>query len=155
MTAMLDHPSSEETTVSVSVRPVAPAVATDYTLAGSQLTIAAGATESTGEVTITGVNNVVDAPDKEVTVRARATNSQGVASHPADVTLTITDDEGAPELRIGDASVVEGDTGSATMTFTVRLSPASSSEVTVDWATSGGDGDRGDGLHDGERQPDL
>ena len=102
--ARLTHPSSEETTVTVSVTPVDPAVAGDYTLSGSRLRIEAGETTSTGtvtdRVTITAVNNEVDAPDKEVTVTATATNSQGVAGDPAEVTLTITDDEDAPTVTL-------------------------------------------------------
>ena len=38
---------------------------------GTALTIAAGSTTSTGVVTVTAVDNVVDAPDKTVTVSAR------------------------------------------------------------------------------------
>ncbi len=112
VTATLDHPSSEETTVTVSVAPVSPAVAGDYTLSGSQLTIPEGATASTGTVTITAVDNAVDAPHKTVTVSATATNTQGITD-PEAVTLTITDDEnvaptGAP--TIDDTSPVVGET---------------------------------------------
>ncbi len=142
VTASLDRPSSAATTVTVSAAPVTPAVANDYTLVGSQLTIPADSLTSTGEVTITAVDNDVDALDKEVTVSATATNDQGITA-PPNVTLTITDDD-APELSIGDASVDEGDTGdSATLTFTVTLSPAATLPVTVDWATSDGTAEAG------------
>ena len=137
VTATLDHPSSEDTTVTVTATPEPPAVSGDYTLSGSQLTIAAGETTSTGEVTITAVNNDVDAADKEVTVSATATNTQGI-TNPGSVTLSITDDD-APALSIGDASVTEGDAGeSASLTFTVTLTPAATLPVTVDWVTSDG-----------------
>ena len=142
VTATLDRPSSAATTVTVSAAPVSPAVAGDYTLTGSQLTIAAGETTSTGEVTITAVNNEVDALAKEVTVSATATNSQGITA-PQDTTLTITDDD-APSLSIGDASVTEGDDGeSPTLTFTVTLAPAATLPVTVDWATADGTAEAG------------
>ena len=137
VTATLDRPSNAATTVTVAVTPVTPAVAGDYTLSGTALTIAAGETTSTGEVTITAVDNDVDAMDKEVTVSATVANTQGVTA-PDSVTLTITDDD-APALSIGDASVAEGDAGeSATLTFTVTLTPAATLPVTVDWATSDG-----------------
>ena len=88
-------------------------------------------------MTITAVNNAVDALDKTVTVSATATNTQGITA-PQNETLTITDDD-APELSIGDASVNEGDSGeSATLTFTVTLSPAATLPVTVDWKTADG-----------------
>ncbi len=142
VTATLDHPSSEATTVTVSAAPVSPAVANDYTLAGSQLTIPAGETDSTGVVTITAVNNDVDALNKEVTVSATVENTQGVTA-PQDVMLTITDDD-APALSIADASVDEGDAGeSATLTFTVTLTPAATLPVTVDWKTADGTAEAG------------
>ena len=69
------------TTVTVSVAPDSPAVAGDYTLSSNRvLMIAAGATTSTGTVTVTSVNNAVDAPDKTVTVSGTATNAQGVTA---------------------------------------------------------------------------
>ena len=137
MTATLDHPSSEATTVTVTVTPVAPAMADDYTLSANlELTIPASATESEGVVTITAANNDVDAPDKTVTVSATATNDRGVTA-PQAVTLTITDDD-LVELSVDDVSVAEGDSGSTTMQFTVTLDPAAKGEVTVDWATADG-----------------
>ena len=113
VTARLDHPSSEETAVTVTVAPKSPAVEGDYTLSTNKtLTIAAGATTSTGAVTITAVNNAVDAPNKAVTVSATAENTQGITA-PQDVTLTIRDDEnvaptGAP--TIDDTTPVVGET---------------------------------------------
>ena len=137
VTATLNHPSSEATTVTVSASPVSPAVAGDYTLSGNlDLTIAAGATTSTGTVTITAVDNDVVAAAKEVTVSATATNSQGITA-PQDVTLAIRDDD-EPGLSIADASVAEGDSGGTTLAFTVTLNPAAVSPVTVDWATADG-----------------
>ena len=53
---------------------------------------------STGEVTITAVDNDVDAPDKTVTVSG-AVSLDGVTA-PANVTVTITDDD-EPVVTIG------------------------------------------------------
>ena len=93
--ASLDRASGVETTITVSATPRTGASAADYTLsANTTLTIAQGATSSTGTVTITAVDNDVDAPDKSVSVAGAATNSLGV-NGPADVTLTITDDDEA------------------------------------------------------------
>ena len=101
VTATLDHASSEATTVTVSATPVSPAVAGDFTLSGSTtLSIAAGATTTPDSVTITAVDNGVDAPDKRVTVSATATNTHRVNA-PKDVTLTITDDESTPTVDAG------------------------------------------------------
>ena len=78
VTATLSGASSQATTVTVSATAVSPAVAGDFALStNTTLTIAADATASTGVVTITGVDNSVDAPDKTVTVSATASNTQG------------------------------------------------------------------------------
>ena len=43
-----------------------------------------------------------------------------------------------PSISIDDVAVVEGDVGTTDATFTISLSTTSSSQVTVNWATSGG-----------------
>ena len=57
-----------------------------------------------------------------------------------------------PGLSIADSSASEG---AGTMAFAVSLSEASSAQVTVVYATSGGERDPGDGLHGGERDAHL
>ena len=77
----------------VTASPVSPAVSGDVTISSNRtLTIAAGQTSSTGAVTITGVDNGVDAPDKFVLVWATVSGGRGVNA-PSILTLTITDDE--------------------------------------------------------------
>ena len=111
ITAVLDHPSSETTTIEISSAAVNPAVTGDYTITTNKtLTIAQGATDSTGNVRITAVDNDVDAPHKEVRVSARASNSQGVQATGgasgrvnvalSNVVLSITDDEETPVLSL-------------------------------------------------------
>ena len=63
------------------------------------LAIAIGQTTSTGTVTITAVNNITDAPDKDVTVSGTAVNTQGI-TQPAYETLTISDDELPPTVTL-------------------------------------------------------
>ena len=99
VTARLSHPSSAPTTVTVSATEVSPALATDFQITGTVLSIAAGATQS-GTATIRAVNNDTDAPNKEVTVSATVVNTQGYeANTPVDVVLTIADDEPPPTSR--------------------------------------------------------
>ncbi len=120
VTARLDQPSSEMTTISVSAHPRSPALSSDYILSGTTLTIAAGQTTSTGDVTITAVDNDVDAPDKTITIRGSASNTAGVTG-PADVTLRITDDDvamPAVTLFLSPASISENG-GSTTVTATL------------------------------------
>ncbi len=125
VTATLSDASSEAVTVTVSATPVSPAVAGDFAQSGTTLTIAAGATTSTGTVTITAVDDTVDAPDKEVTVWATVSGGNGVSA-PADRTLTITDDEEAPTgmtLSVSPTEVSEG-AGETSVTVTARLTGA-------------------------------
>ena len=130
VTASLDRASSEAVTLTVAAAAGTNAVAGDFSLSdATTLTVAAGATSSTGTVTVTAVDNTVDAPDKEVTVTAAVSGDSGIAA-PASVTLTIEDDEAAPgvTLAVADSSVAE-DGGTTTVTAT--LSHASSAATTV------------------------
>ena len=120
VTARLDRESSETTTVTVSAMAVSPAVAEDLTVSVNKtLTILEGQKNSTGTVTITTNNNDVDTPNKTVRVSGAADNSHGVTD-PADVTLTITDDDAAPvmTLEVRPAVIAEAAGNSA---VTVRI----------------------------------
>ena len=77
-TAEVTVEDDDAPTVTVSAAPVSPATANDYTLSANRvLTVAAGATTSTGAVTVTGVDNDVEGPDRRVTVSGTATNGRG------------------------------------------------------------------------------
>ena len=125
VTATLDHPSSEATRIAVSATPVNPADAADFSLSGTILTIAAGATTSTGTVTITANDNEIDHPDREVTVSGSATNELMI-KQPAFRRLTIADDEQTSTtvtLSLSLTEVSEGDPG-RTVTVTGTLDAA-------------------------------
>ena len=124
VTATLDSPSTAETTVTVMVEPVAPAVVGDFQLNGTTLTIPPGETESTGTVTIKAVDNTVEAPNKRVTVSATTQNAFGVGD-PPDRTLTITDNEFPSRtvtLSVSPSEIQEG--VSQTVTVTAELDGA-------------------------------
>ena len=98
VTATLSHPSSADTTVEVSAAVVHPTSAGDIRLSGTSLTIPAGARESSTSATLWARDNPVDEADKQVSVRGRAENPQGVQSpNVGPVTVTITDDD-PPEV---------------------------------------------------------
>lgn len=66
---------------------------------------------------------------------------QGTAVPVADITfvsanLQVGSSQGLPEISVSDAQLVEGDSGTSAMEFTVSLSEASETEITVDYATS-------------------
>ena len=144
VTAELSNPSSEATTVTVSAAPVSPAVAGDFALSANRtLTIAAGATTTTGVVTIEADDNDTDAPDRRVTVSATATNRQGI-EQPDNVTLTIEDDE-APPLVTLSLSATSTSEKFGTTVATASLTHPSSATTTVmltpapgDWTADGG-----------------
>ena len=128
VTATLTGPSSQPVTVMVSAVAVSPAVSGDFALSANEtLTIAAGQTTSTGTVTITAVNNDIDAPDKKITVSG---NASGGVTSPTSQTLTITDDEDTPTVTLElDPSSISENGGVSTVT--ARLSGPSSEAVTV------------------------
>ena len=142
VTAMVSPASSEAFTVSVSASAVSPAVAGDFMLTGTTLSFAANATKSTGGVTITAVDNAVDAPDKMV--RVSGTVSLSETDAPTDVTLIITDDEEQPTdppktetpvvTLLLTPQMISEDGGVSTVTAIV--SPASSEAFTVTVSTS-------------------
>ena len=81
VTATLSDSAIAEVTVLVSASAVSPATSGDFTLSTNRkLTIAGGATTSTGTVTITGVDNNVDSPKKTVTVSGAASLRRSVES---------------------------------------------------------------------------
>ena len=134
VTATASPASAEAFTVTVSAVAVDPAVARDFTLAGATLSFAADATMSTGEVTITAVDNDEDAPDKTVTVSG-SVSLDGVTA-PADVSLTIVDDDEAPVERGVDISptaltIGEGDATGGSYTLNLIAEPSEAVIVSV------------------------
>ena len=132
VTATLSKAVSEAVTVTVSAAPVSPAEEGDFTLsANTKLTIAAGATTSTGTVEITANDNEVDAPNKEVTVSGAASGSTGESAL-ADQTLTITDDDTRGlELSTTSVRVTEAAGTGRTAQYTVALGSQPTAAVTV------------------------
>ncbi len=121
VTATLSGESSEAVVLTVSA-------AADVTLSSAkELTIAAGALASSGIVTVTAVDNDVDAPDKQVMVSAGAGGGHGVED-PANAALTITDDD-ERGVVISEASVSVRESDDTTnqnrredqATYTVKL----------------------------------
>ena len=133
VTATASPASAEAFTVTVSAVAVDPAVAGDFTLGGATLSFAADATASTGEVTITAVDNDEDAPDKTVTVSG-SVSLDGVDA-PANVALTIADDDEpvvaeTPVLTLVLTPASIGENGGVSR-VTATASPASAEAFTV------------------------
>ena len=122
VTATLDKAAGENVTINISASPDSPAVDGDFTLSQkTALTILAGKRTSTGAVTITAVDNQVDAQDKTITVSATASGA-GVEV-PKSKTLTINDDDAAPTgitLTVDTTSIAE-DASATTITVTASV----------------------------------
>ena len=132
VTASLDRASSETTTITVSAAAVSPATSSDFALTSNKkLTIAAGATTSTGTVRITATNNNADEVDKTVTVSGAATNSHAITG-PTSKTLTIVDDDtvGVVVSRTTTLNVPEA--GSATYSVKLATQPTANVVITPD-----------------------
>jgi hypothetical protein len=106
----------------------------DYVTASGSRSIPAGATSATVAITVNG--DTLDEVNETFTLSL---------SNPGNATIadgsgagTITDDDAAPGLSIGDVSLTEGNAGTTTATFTVSLAAASGKTVTFDWATAAG-----------------
>ncbi len=107
---------------------------TDYTaIAGGTLTFSAGTTTQTITVSVTG-DTTHEADETVVITLSNASTGTNIST--ATGTGTITNDDSG--LTIDSPSVTEGDSGSANLVFTVTLDPASSSQVTVNYARTGG-----------------
>ncbi len=99
-------------------------------VAGGTLTFAPGESTKTVTVAVTGD----DAFEDNETVVIRLSGATGGATiGTAEGTGTIDDDE-VPGFSINSPSVVEGDTGTASLVFTVTLEPEWDSEVSVWYA---------------------
>ena len=138
VTATLSGKSSAAVTLTVGTTAVSPAVAEDFTQAGTALTIAAGATTSAGTVTVAAVDNSAASGSKRVTVSATAAGGNGVAD-PSDATLTLRDDE----FSLAESAVSgQATEGGGTATFTVALRSQPTAAVTVAVSSQ----DTGEGL---------
>ncbi len=105
----------------------------DYTSASGTLSFAAGETSKTIDVLVQGDTQAE--PDETFTLSL--SNPSGAGLGVAQGTGTILNDD-LPGLAIGNATITEGNSGSATTTFTVTLSQASTQTVTVQYATANG-----------------
>ena len=148
--ARLDRASSLPTEVTVTATPEAPAAAGDFQLSGTTLTIPAGERTSTETLTITAVDNAVEAPDKTVTVSGTASNTEGVTG-PDSVTLTIEDDDddGEPDYTRPTARIIPPPGAQlgpfqVTIVFSEPVEGFRLEDIAVENGTAGGFTDVGD-----------
>jgi Calx-beta domain len=107
----------------------------DYTATSGTLTFNPGQTSKTVPVTIA---NDALAEDDETFTLTLSNATGGIAIADPQGVGTIVNDDLDPTVSVGNASVVEGDIGTTTLSLPVTLSGPSGREVDVDYATSDG-----------------
>ncbi|MCO8270623.1 hypothetical protein M1L60_08430 [Actinoplanes sp. TRM 88003] len=106
----------------------------DFTYpANRTVTIPAGST--TAAITIPTIADQTDELDEDYTIEL-ASPTNAVLGAVTKVTSTITDSDNAPTVTFTPTSVVEGNSGKKTHTFTATLSAKSGKTVQVDWKTN-------------------
>ena len=122
-------------TVDFATRAGSAAAVVDFKTKSGTATFAAGQTSANVGVRVVG--DTTSEGNEQFYVDL--TNPSAAVIGRASGTGTIVDDEGdASGLSLGNAKIVEGDSGTRLAAFTIRLSEASASTVTVDYATSDG-----------------
>ncbi|HEU5012968.1 MAG TPA: Calx-beta domain-containing protein [Roseiflexaceae bacterium] len=126
--------ASEQTvTVDFATQDNSATAGSDYVAATGKLTFATG--ETTKTVTIAVNGDTTDEADEQFFVNLANPVNATIAD--AQAVGTIMDDDG-PVLRVSNASVTEGNSGTATIIFTATLSAASPQDITVNYATQDG-----------------
>jgi len=113
------------------------AAGSDYAAKTGTLSFAAGETTKTIDVLVAGDTQV----EADETFLVRLTSAAGATIATAQATGTIANDDQPPPVptfSIGNATATERNSGTVNMVFTVTLSQASTSAVTVRYATADG-----------------
>ena len=105
------------------------------------VTIKAG--DTTADIVVKVIGDFLDEPDETYTVTLVDPGAAVLSDDRVGIG-TILDDDGEPEVSIGDRSVIEGNDGTTPATFTVSLSAPWTDPVTVDWTTVDGTASAGE-----------
>jgi hypothetical protein len=127
----LEYPDTTDVTVHYRTDDGFDATATagsDYVPTSGSVTIPAGQMGATFTVPVVG--DRLPEPTERLKVWA------SYSSYMSLVYGVILDDDNAPEISVGDATVTEGNNGAVSAAFTVTLSQAGSEPITVDYATA-------------------
>ena len=114
----------------------------DYTAASGTLTIPAGSTSGTFNVTVAGDTKYEASETFTVTLSNPVNATLGATTS---ATGTITNDDAAPTVAIAAVAQAEGNSGTSTYTFTATLSAASGLAASANYATANGTATTADG----------
>ncbi len=130
VTLLFDRPAPSAAELTWALTPLTATAGADYTAGGGTAAIAAGDTSVTLPVEIRG--DALDELNERVAVDLVDVSGNAVLGADTRTVVTITDDDAAPTLAIGDVSASEGDP----LSFTVSLSAPSSRPVSVSYTTT-------------------
>jgi hypothetical protein len=134
VTVTLSQAAATGTSVNYATSDATATAGVDYTATSGTLTFGIGIATQTFDIPITG--DAIDEPNETLNVTLSTPVNATIADGTA--VVTINDDDNTPVLSIADATLAEGNAGTAVATFAVTLSAASSSTVTVNYATANG-----------------
>jgi hypothetical protein len=133
-TVTLSPQSDQIVTVNYTTVAGSAEAGSDYTTVAGALTFDPG--DITQTITVPIETDTDDEPDEAFTVQL--SNPSNAAILDGSAAGNIIDDDGLPALTIADETILEGNSGSQNLLFTVTLSPASTDTVTVNFATMDG-----------------
>jgi hypothetical protein len=108
---------------------------TDFTAASGDLTFTASLSETFKTISVPILSDLLDENDETFTVTL---SGNPIEIFDGTAVGTIVDNDPLPSLAITDQSLVEGNSGTAAMVFTVSLSPVSGRNTSVSFATMAG-----------------
>ena len=133
-TVSLSPASADTVTVKYATANDTATAGSDYAAVSvTRLTFIPGETSKT--VTVNVIGDTIPEPNE--TFFVNLSSPSGATLFDGQGLGTILNDDG-PVLRINDVSKAEGNSGTTAFSFTVTLSPASASEVKVNYATANG-----------------
>ena len=136
-TITLSKAGTKPVTVSYTTANGTATAGQDYTASTGTVTFAAGQVSQVITIAVHGDTAV----EPTETFTLTLSNPSGATIGRATATGTITNDDAAPVLpsaSISDATVAEGDSGTRNLAFTVTLSKASTTTVTLNYTTANG-----------------
>ena len=140
LTATMSAVAESSTSVTLSLSGTATEGAgTDYTINSSTITIAAGNTTGTAQLSILE-DSFSEVPNETIVVDIASVSGgdSAVEAAPAQqVAVTITDNEATPQITLAPTATSPIAENGGTSTVTVSSTPASSSVITVNFSLSG------------------
>jgi Calx-beta domain/FG-GAP-like repeat len=139
LTATLTQVSGKPITVQYATADGSAVAGNDYVSKSGTLTIPAGSLSASVSVNVNG--DSVFETDESFTVNL--SNPSNAIIDKAQGSIVITNDDPQPTINAEDISVSEGQAGTTSMDFKVRLSNASYQSITVNYATADGSANAG------------